>query len=332
MAGAYAKPLGVLMTYIANGKSCAGRFLLLIVVLSVTAAAQDGVTFNPQLAPFAVKVNGQLVTHAIGFRTVLPGEEVRVTLQGSTDAIALFNHNGPLAKGRGAVRWNAPKKPSYMPLRIVRERDKKTIVLQLFVMQPTGDVVNGHLNGYRIGSYPPPLRDLKAYTAPRGFIEVPEALESLKISPHFTLGQFLCKQKSGYPKYLVLRPALVTKLEFLLGEVNHRGIPAESFVVMSGYRTPYYNKAIGNVANSRHIYGGAADFYIDVSPQDGVMDDLNRDGRIDIKDALVLYDIADHYVDKTGKMELLGGVGLYKATAAHGPFVHVDVRGTRARW
>ncbi len=27
-----------------------------------------------------------------------------------------------------------------------------------------------------------------------------------------------------------------------------------------------------------------------------------------------------------------GGMGFYPGTAAHPPFVHVDVRGTRARW
>jgi hypothetical protein len=30
--------------------------------------------------------------------------------------------------------------------------------------------------------------------------------------------------------------------------------------------------------------------------------------------------------------DLVGGVAPYKATRAHGPFVHVDVRGERARW
>jgi len=30
--------------------------------------------------------------------------------------------------------------------------------------------------------------------------------------------------------------------------------------------------------------------------------------------------------------DLIGGVGIYHATSAHGPFVHIDVRGTRARW
>jgi hypothetical protein len=29
---------------------------------------------------------------------------------------------------------------------------------------------------------------------------------------------------------------------------------------------------------------------------------------------------------------LLGGIGLYRPTGAHGGFVHIDTRGTRARW
>jgi len=29
---------------------------------------------------------------------------------------------------------------------------------------------------------------------------------------------------------------------------------------------------------------------------------------------------------------LVGGIGIYPATSAHGPFVHIDARGTRARW
>jgi hypothetical protein len=30
--------------------------------------------------------------------------------------------------------------------------------------------------------------------------------------------------------------------------------------------------------------------------------------------------------------DVVGGVGVYHATNAHGPFAHVDVRGNRARW
>jgi hypothetical protein len=30
--------------------------------------------------------------------------------------------------------------------------------------------------------------------------------------------------------------------------------------------------------------------------------------------------------------ELVGGCGIYPGNGAHGPFVHVDARGYRARW
>ena len=53
---------------------------------------------------------------------------------------------------------------------------------------------------------------------------------------------------------------------------------------MSGYRPPF--SAIGNVQYSRHVWGGAADFYIDQSPKDGVMDDLNKDGVVNREDAV----------------------------------------------
>ena len=60
------------------------------------------------------------------------------------------------------------------------------------------------------------------------------------------------------------------------------------------------------------------------------MSDLNRDGRIDTGDAKVLAQAAENV--EREHPDLTGGVGIYRATAAHGPFVHIDVRGTRARW
>lgn len=55
-------------------------------------------------------------------------------------------------------------------------------------------------------------------------------------------------------------------LEFILEKVNAQGYRWETFCVMSGYRTPYYNKAIGNVRYSRHLWGDAADIFIDENP------------------------------------------------------------------
>src|SRR5438093_1325566 len=63
---------------------------------------------------------------------------------------------------------------------------------------------------------------------------------------------------------------------------------------------------------------------------DGTMDDLNGDKRIDREDATVLMGMV---VDvERSSHELVGGLGAYPGTRAHGPFVHLDVRGTPARW
>ena len=101
--------------------------------------------------------------------------------------------------------------------------------------------------------------------------------------------------------------------------------------VMSGYRTPFYNRAIGNVQYSRHVYGDAADIFVDASPRDELMDDLNRDGTVDLRDAKVLHEIVEG-LDGGDAGGLVGGLAAYDATTAHGPFVHMDLRGYRARW
>lgn len=146
------------------------------------------------------------------------------------------------------------------------------------------------------------------------------------------LGQFLCKQDGGYPKYLVLRERLLLKLEYLLEMVHRKGYAAETFAVLSGFRTPFYNHAIRNVKYSRHQWGGAADIFIDVDPQDGVMDDLDGNGKVDVDDALLFYKLIDAEPGKREYEPFIGGLGLYGTTTAHGPFVHVDARGFRARW
>jgi hypothetical protein len=111
---------------------------------------------------------------------------------------------------------------------------------------------------------------------------------------------------------------------------------------MSGYRTPFYNCAIGNVRYSCHQWGLAADVFVD-RDEDGMMDDLNRDGRIDLADADLLYEIIEGIgaakvpavttaASAPASGHSAGGLAKYAATPAHGPFIHVDVRGRRARW
>jgi hypothetical protein len=63
-----------------------------------------------------------------------------------------------------------------------------------------------------------------------------------------------------------------------------------------------------------------------------MMDDLDKNGVIDYRDAKVLYDIVDDMYGKPWYERFIGGLGRYEKTANHGPFVHIDVRGFRARW
>jgi len=65
---------------------------------------------------------------------------------------------------------------------------------------------------------------------------------------------------------------------------------------------------------------------------DGVMDDINRDGRVDAKDAKFLLGVAESIDNSPEWSWLKGGAGVYHANAAHGPYLHVDARGFIARW
>lgn len=75
-------------------------------------------------------------------------------------------------------------------------------------------------------------------------------------------------------------------------------------VINSGYRSPEHNAAVGGVKNSQHVLGTAAD----IRPLSKNMADLPE-----------LQSICD-------EMNVHGGVGFYDT------FVHVDVRGEKARW
>jgi hypothetical protein len=200
---------------------------------------------------------------------------------------------------------------------------------------PFTEKKRGMLGSYRLGSWPAEQRAVSGqYDNPAGFIQVTADNQHTRISEHFRLRDFLTKdQASVWPKYLVLREGLIDKLELVIGALNKRGVNVERMSVMSGFRTPQYNErgvgAGGRAQNSRHQYGDAADVYVD-NDGDGGMDDLNGDGRVNTGDARFLAQVVEHVEQQ--HPELTGGVGIYSATSAHGPFVHVDVRGVKARW
>lgn len=265
---------------------------------------------------------------------VLPGEELSFDAV-STDPNDTFQAQSPSGRlvQTGVARWSwaAPTKPGVYPVS-VKNSVQSSITLNALVMVPRPPR-HKSINGYPIGFYPrKPLKGNPIYLPPQGLVEVTEANQDVFLTPHFQLGQFVCKQGTTYPKYLVLNERLLLKLELIIEEMNRLGYPVKSFHVMSGYRTPAYNAYLKNVRYSMHQFGYAADIFVDENPPDGVMDDLNGDGRIDQKDAEVITSIVA-WMDQSDQFRpYLGGLGGYETTKGHGPFVHVDVRGWDARW
>ena len=197
---------------------------------------------------------------------------------------------------------------------------------------------NGRIGLYYIGSWPTERGRGKSarpnYAPPSGFIEVTRENQDTWVSDHFRLRDFLTHdQQNVWPKYLVLESRLLDKLELVLADLEAHGVRTSGARVMSGFRTPQYNAGGGNTAGraelSRHMYGDASDIFID-NDGNGVMDDLNRDGRVNIADARVILAAVDRV--EREHPALIGGGGVYTAGPGHGPFIHIDTRGYRARW
>lgn len=194
--------------------------------------------------------------------------------------------------------------------------------------------LGSYVNGYNMGFWPGERRLVTAqYENPEGFIEVSRESAATRLSTHFTLRDFLTHdQEHIWPKYVVVREDLIDKLELVLEALQSFGVATQNVVVLSGFRSPQYNArgaAEGMARSSRHQFGDAADMIIDAN-RDGRMDDLNNDGRVDFSDTQVI-DRAVGLVEHKYP-DLVGGLGLYHETGPSGPFVHIDVRGTRARW
>lgn len=114
-----------------------------------------------------------------------------------------------------------------------------------------------------------------------------------KLSTNFRVKEFACTDGSD--------PIFVdSELVAVLQKVRtHFG---KAVTITSAYRTPGKNKAVGGQVYSQHLYGRAADIKVKgVAPK-----------------------TVAAYVEKL--MPKSGGIGIYKT------FVHVDVRGTKARW
>jgi hypothetical protein len=102
--------------------------------------------------------------------------------------------------------------------------------------------------------YPAALGGSANYRRPIAVIDLESIPEWMALSENFVISELAQGWKG---RYAVVQPHLIAKLESLrsmLGPIK----------VNSGYRPPDYNKSVGGVTHSRHMYGDA----IDMAPID----------------------------------------------------------------
>jgi len=121
------------------------------------------------------------------------------------------------------------------------------------------------------------------------------------VTKNFSLREFRCKDGTDVPDEL--KDNVVLLCENLQILRDHIGKPIR---IISGYRSPKYNRRIGGARKSQHMLAKAADFKVAGMTSHElkqIIEDLIREGKM-----------------------MKGGIGLYTS------FTHYDVRGRNARW
>lgn len=293
------------------------------------SARSVAVIARPPMRSFDATAFGH--SNAVRVRVVLPNDRVRlpITFAGGTDGMQSqwigFDGKGndvssPWPRD-GVLR--APSRSGAFWLVLSRAGVADTVAdLALFVEHPMPNGMATGINGYHMGRWPKAAEG----TVPRGFIEVTERISDFPLSPHLKLSDFVVHDsQNGFPKYLHVREALLDKIELTVAEVAQMRGRSPSIVklnVASGFRSPAHNGELsGSAQDSRHMYGDAADIAIDA----------NNDGKLTEIDARLVAAAAEAVERR--HPDLVGGVGLYITADGGGwPYVHIDVRGTRARW
>ncbi len=116
-------------------------------------------------------------------------------------------------------------------------------------------------------------------------------------------------------QYIPLDKKILHRILHLKKELEAKGFHGDQIGINSGFRTPFYNEAVGGKICSRHQFGDAVDIRVY---------DINDDLKADAEDAKIVYDLLDAKV-----IGNKGGLGKYKSDAN---VLHFDTRGRRARW
>jgi uncharacterized protein YcbK (DUF882 family) len=273
----------------------------------------------------------------VKLRVVLPGEQVEYPLEVEGDPARLTyawvrTGTDTLSGAPIPLRGSdliAPEAPGMYHLALLRDGQRRVMSqVTVAVLVPFAEKLGSTLNGYRIGTYLAERVTGRHHDAPEGFLEVGPNDVDLPVTTHLRVADFLNHDgQSSWPRYVALQPKLLDKLELVIAQVRRlqgsdsSDVRSLALDVHSGFRTPSHNVTVRRSArDSRHQYGDAADVTIDA----------NFDGRYTAADSRLVA-LAVEMVEQDHP-ELRGGMGLYTSRRYSTPYVHIDARGTRARW
>ena len=264
----------------------------------------------------------------------MPSEEISYPLDVHGDPTALqyaWIRNGDSTLATEAQpltgdKVSAPPNAGFYRLALMKAGQKRAVEgLTLAVLVPFEEKEGAMLHGYRIGTYL--AERMRGKTPPpEGFLEITPADIDIPITKHLRVGDFLNHDQQGvWPSYAAVNPELLDKLELVIAEIARwHGANAVANIeidVHSGFRAPAHNRTIRRAArDSQHQYGDAADVAIDA----------NGDGKITAIDSRMV-GLAVEIVELKHP-DLVGGLGIYTSGHSSTNYVHIDVRGRRARW
>src|SRR6185503_12339106 len=187
-------------------------------VAEAPAAAPDSSGFAADHSGLDLTFGDQRVPYRVMGVFALPGESVPIEISNVDSSYRLEADSGTVESiDAGHWRWSAPASTGAVSMRVIGPAGEEAVTLNAVVMAPYTEMKHGMLHGYRIGDYPAPRPGHgDVYARPRGFIPITEATAGLLVSPHFQLIQFACKSGSGLPKFAVVQPRLLLRLEGLL--------------------------------------------------------------------------------------------------------------------
>ena len=264
----------------------------------------------------------------------MPAQEISYPLDVHGDPTALeyaWVRNGDTAlatvvKTLTSDKVFAPPRAGFYRLALLKSGQQREIEgLTLAVLVPFEEKEGAMLRGYRIGTYIAE-RVAGRQPPPEGFLEITPADVDLPITKHLRVGDFLNHDQQGiWPSYAAVNPKLLDKLELVIQEIarwhGDKAVAEIEIDVHSGFRAPEHNRKIRRAArDSQHQYGDAADVAIDA----------NGDGKLTAIDSRMV-GLAVEIVELKHP-DLVGGLGLYTSGHSSTNYVHIDVRGRRARW